>query len=761
MSCKIFRNYDNDTVERVEDPNGSASKLYKDALGLTKDSEEALNIWAFAYTPTFKESFGDWGTNEPSLQDVMRELNFSIKDEKLGLRETVDVHNMVFSTGLSVDSLYSTMKKAFFNSKGQFSIDQKKLTQSKLYTPEEVKNLMEYSSVRGEVLQTLNKMRNSLMEESTLFSEVGASEEIMESPIRITTGEINSLGKYNELPIQEVEKYLKNNIGNFINEEQFINRINSLDREDVREAVLSNPETMDYVRDLVKNTVTIPVFVSRDGILTQKMENDRAELLKNTLTVNVEKLEFTKSIDFLRSIPEESWYNEDSDSVNNILNIVEVEAAKVGLDLTGLRASHLNKSKEEVIGFLDLLDDFNIKTEEMSVEDSDISELARDINEYFEENPVPEFQSITAPEEFKGKNLIQINGNLNEASLYRSEGLVKSFGNIFQRVDVYNDYNSALEAVYEAIQDDTTILPKDAFKLFGLKNGYYNITEITNPENKSKVLASINSFITIEADSFVSEDIEEYDTYKEISLMKSLFNPIKIKETVNNDLLERSSNFVGDPNYLTSDFISDFYTRMLEEKVIKKSELWDTALKYFTVDNTGITIANTSPEILSAVNVVLQSEPILYSNLSQYALISKNENLGFLREFIKYEMFDEIENRRDVVVNHPETLSKVLKNYLKVSDDTLILNNSREEFIKTNEGIYELTDVDQDVSVYSKLEINTHPDYYLFNSSFPVNIEQVDTDSFRVNNDVIKPGYEILVSSKKLKDLEEESSCMV
>ena len=54
MSCKIIRN-DNGIVEKVLAPNGESSKLYQDAVTITKNKEEALKLWAVAYIPGFKK----------------------------------------------------------------------------------------------------------------------------------------------------------------------------------------------------------------------------------------------------------------------------------------------------------------------------------------------------------------------------------------------------------------------------------------------------------------------------------------------------------------------------------------------------------------------------------------------------------------------------------------------------------------------------------------------------------------------------------
>lgn len=755
MSCKIFRDFDTDEVVRVENPQGTESSLFREALGVMRNPEEALNTWAFAYTDSFKEQYGEWET-EPKLSEVLSRLNLNT-DEKLTLKNTLDVVKLMQSTGLDVNSLYSNLKKAFFNSKGQFVIDRNRLVNSQLYTSEEVNNLMDFPFYRGEVLNTIGRLRNSLSDEGTLFNDISA---IIDegNPLVISTGETNSVGKNEIIPIEEVETYLKTQIGSFSNEAEFQNAINSLPREDIREAILNNPEAIDYVRTLVENLKVLPEFIYKDGALLPKTVNDSFELIKNSLTIDDSKLDFTEALDFLRDTDNNDWYGADSEMVLGVLKEVENRAALHGLDLSGLSNKYNDYSKEEIIGFLDLVDDFYVKTENLEITEEDILELSNDINEFFDITPEPQVTTMQVNPLFKSKNLIRITDNVNEIDLYRVEGLINSFGDVYQRVQNINDYNSALELVYEQLMEDVTILPVEAFKDYGADGGYYNVDKITDPNFKANVLSSINNYITKKADSEVSSTEEDYDILREITLMKTLHNPIEIDQEVDYTVGERLLNFKGDYNYLTTDFISDFYKRVLEEKVVKNSELYNTALKYFTINSKGIDVTVTSPSILEQVKVLLQSEPILYENLLNYSLISKNSNLDFLRDLDSDTVVDSRQSRRDHVVNNPKSIGKFNKDFQRITELTVLGKNTTEEFIKLNDGIYELVSSQNGVSAYAKLSFVPNPDFYVFNTPDPI-VDMIDLSTF------IEPSPEVLktdthgISKKKLESLQEEKTC--
>ena len=60
MSCSIIRNKENNNIEEVLAPNGQPSVLFQSINEKIKDKEDALNRWLITYTPTFKNTFGDW-----------------------------------------------------------------------------------------------------------------------------------------------------------------------------------------------------------------------------------------------------------------------------------------------------------------------------------------------------------------------------------------------------------------------------------------------------------------------------------------------------------------------------------------------------------------------------------------------------------------------------------------------------------------------------------------------------------------------------
>lgn len=762
MTCKIFRNYDTELIERVESPNGGDSTLFKEALTTLKDEDEALNVWAYAYTDSFKKSFGNWEeypgnfslrNSEPKLGDVLKHLNTNTTTEKLGIGDVLELHKLSKEIGTSIADLYPTLKSVFINNKGQFSINRTKLINSGIYTESEIKNLLEYPSVRGEVLTTMNKLKNSLLEDSELFETIP---EESRAEFSILTGEVNVLGKEITLPESEVIDYLVRNLPPFTSDEQLGIDIENLNREDVRDALLSNPQAIPFVKAILENYQIVPVLSNQGGVYLPKVEGGTFETLRNTVTVLDSKIDITEVSDIMREIPEDSWYTEESELVVNALEEVENRAARHGLDLTGLRETFFSNSREEVLGILDIIDDFNTLTEVAEISEEDVREFSNDLDEYFGRIEVSEMKVIPTSSKTRGKEIYIIEGNTNETDIYRSEGFVKVKENLFQRVPNFNDFSTALESVYNLILQDVAILPKEVYK--DVTTGY-NVDVITNPENKARVMNSIKNYINLNPGLMSSEDMDDMDINREIVLMKTLYQIKPSPPIPPQNLSESKNSFSGDYLYLTTEFISDFNKKILEEKVIKKSEMYEKALKYFTINDKGIDLHIESEEI-EGIRLILQADPVLYDNIVNYSLISKNPSLQAFREVKVDQVLNSIEDRRDFSFNYPETVQKVQEKYDRVSDSTVVMQNEVREFIRLNDGVYELTDYVDGVSVYSKLIGEVDSNFVLFNSSTPI-IEDINLDEF-FNKTEEERGRDVSnVSKNRVRDKQDRETCTI
>ncbi len=158
-----------------------------------------------------------------------------------------------------------------------------------------------------------------------------------------------------------------------------------------------------------------------------------------------------------------------------------------------------------------------------------------------------------------------------------------------------------------------------------------------------------------------------------------------------------TKQFTGNYNYLTEDYVSDFYIEQLKEKQ-KNSAKYRNFYSNFEVNEKGINILNTDAISMQQIEIYADE------NLRQYSLISKQ--MPDLQ--VDTEMN---ESTRDLVVNNPQTLEDYKNDLFRIDENNLILKNNTEEFVKVNGEIYESVAKQGNLNHFVKLETPTS-DYY-------------------------------------------------
>jgi hypothetical protein len=737
--CKIFRDFDTDRVTRVLNNQGEESALYKAALAQTKDQEQALDIWSVTSLPRFEEYAKDLNLNgkEAKLSDVLKFINNLNTTETLSNQDLVELSNNLQTLNVeNGDNFLSLLQQTFYNATGLFEVNRQKLRNSGLYTEAEINNIMTFPSLRANIKEFINKIRNTLKGDNQLPNLFTDNTSYNDFVIQDSSTYVG-IGKFKNYLPEEVRDYLLKNIRSFTTDVEFKAKLQALDNIDIRDYVLDNSDVYNYVKDLVNNSKVVPVFTETDGMVVPKLDNDLVPAILNTIRIGEPKDIFTMSVDNVRVIPVDNWYQ--NEAVPTLLKDLELQAAINHIDLYGLAQSYTSKSREEILGILDVVDDFLYKAELAEISNTDIYDLGNDISEFFGQEVTQAEITIPISETDKGRNLSIIDTSLSEIDLYQSDGFIKFRDNLYQKATVYDSFNTMAEDTYNALLDDITILPDSVLESLQLKtNGNYNFAYLLNPANQTNILSKINELVAREMDSsFTINSNEEFDAAKQITLYKSLLKvpTIQVRKLDISDFMTRKAVVDIDNDtldYLTSDFISDFYAKYLQEKVLE-SPLFDAAYKYFEVTNRGIVFNNTNPLIKNQV-LTLMAEDEMFPVLQAYSAISKEDSLEFLMPEQIDETLIDIQDRRDFVVNHPEYVQKFVKPFTQVDPTTLVVKNSLDEFLKLNNGLYELTDFRNGVSIYSLLNNVADPNFYVFNSAKPVVNIDVNIETYESSN---------------------------
>lgn len=762
--CKIFRDFDTDRVTRVLNNQGEDSVLYKAALAQTKDQEQALDIWSVTSLPRFQEYAKDLNLNgkEPKLNDVLKFINNLNTTETLSNQDLVELSNNLQTINVeNGDNLLSLLQQTFYNAVGLFGVNRQKLRNSGIYTEAEINNIMTFPSLRANIKQFINKLRNTLKGNNQLTNLFTDNTSFNDFSIQDSSTYIG-IGKFRNYLPEEVRDYILKNIRNFTTDLDFKAKLQALDNIDIRDYILDNPDIYNYVKDMVSNSKVVPIFTEMDGMVVPKLNNDLVPAILNTVRVGEAKDTFTMSVDNLRVIPVDNWYQ--NEAVPTLLKDLELQAAVNHIDLYGLAQSYNSKSREEILGLLDVVDDFLYKAELDEISNTDIYDLGNDISEFFGQEATQAETTLPISETDKSRNLLLVDTTLPEIDLYQSEGLIKFRDNLYQRATVYDSFNRLAEDTYSSLLEDITILPDSTLESLGLKtNGNYNFAYLLNPDNQENILGKINELVAREMDSnFLINSNEDFDLGKQITLYKNLLKVpnSEIRKLDISDFMTRKAIVDIDNDtldYLTSDFISDFYAKYLQEKVLE-SPLFDAAYKYFEVNNRGISFNNTNPLIKNQVLTVM-AEDDLFPVLQAYSAISKEDSLSFLMPEQVDEALIDIQDRRDFVVNHPEYVQKFIKPFTQVDPTTVIVKNGLDEFIKLNNGLYELTDFRDGVSIYSLLNNVADPNYYVFNTAKPIVNTDVNVETYQASNTDINLTNKSKVSKSMTDKLLEKLVC--
>lgn len=210
---------------------------------------------------------------------------------------------------------------------------------------------------------------------------------------------------------------------------------------------------------------------------------------------------------------------------------------------------------------------------------------------------------------------------------------------------------------------------------------------------------------------------------------------INTENNTDNAIRSVQKQFTGNYNYLTEDYVSDFYIEQLKEKQ-KNSPKYRNFYSNFEVNEKGINLVNTDDITMQQIEIYADD------NLRQYSLLSK--------QMPNLKVDDINENQRDLIVNNPQTLEEYKKDLFRVNDNTIILKDNIETFVKVNGEIYENVETDNNLSVFAKIETPIS-DYYQYN------IKQPKTNIKLSDYNYLATQEELFTSPKKYLKQEEKN----
>ena len=154
-------------------------------------------------------------------------------------------------------------------------------------------------------------------------------------------------------------------------------------------------------------------------------------------------------------------------------------------------------------------------------------------------------------------------------------------------------------------------------------------------------------------------------------------------------------------NYLMDEFVADF-------AIEKLKNLNDEFLNQFKITESGIEMVSQDETSLVKVKAGISN----YPQLADYSLISKN--LPNLKEANPYQIQTK-ESKRVQAVNNKHNIPTPKTEVKIIDNDFVEAKNETADFIRIGEDIYE----QQEQGIYSKLQFEENPNYYVMKVEAP------------------------------------------
>lgn len=536
LLCQIIKNKKGE-VERIEAPNGQPSMLYNKALSVLGNEEQAMNVWAKAYTPGFFRYYGYWNNpnkleefntdmnGEPLFEDVIAYMEHdAFIVAGLSKPEVGIIRNTLLSSGLkSINDLYNKVISFFKN--GSIVINEENLRRSGMYTEEEMVRIMSDSSVRNKISGMIRRIASAIntyhdKEKFDYFFSANNDSSI----IIYKDGEYDDMGKSIAYNPAEIRQDIANAAAGITDRPAFDLAIRSLfSYPELVEKYDSDPEFADSLYNEFSSYTKVPVVsISENGLSpTSGTMNKLYRYYHPTSEDNV--IEIRKRINNALSL-----LMEDPTNAYQAIKDVERSVTWLGIDIIGLSDIYSEKYGDDIIQNIeDLLLDIDILASRSDL--SYFPSVSVSIDTIFGDSTasIP----MKLPSNI-GQDIVYLESSMPEVDLFNNYGLLKIGYNLYHKVgDVSEDslYDSLAKLAKVAPgRFNASMFPPKFFKDGKLNTDKINKTEEaelrdivrkyviskTDSSNPAKAVASRLAFghsLSVEDNVDIQR---EYDLYK-------------------------------------------------------------------------------------------------------------------------------------------------------------------------------------------------------------------------------------------------------
>lgn len=706
--------YNNDGSIEVFTPQGKPSSLYREAFNLLEDQEKAFEVASIVYSNTYKELHPD-KVGEPTLAEALATMNYiSSQELEISTEDLLDVSDIVFDSGIKSISELEAVLTSTFRPNGVTEIDEQRLRDSGLYTEVDIVDILNGNFD----LEKLNRTLDVISRLST--DEYTVPDFDMSSTYDVISFEKDGLGRRKKMSDTEIEEMIVDVTKDYTSREDFFNKFQELEIPSLVQDVLKNKALADKIYNRIDSLTPVEVIEIVNGDLVNKSVNSTISTINSTIIVGQDTTKFRTLVDTLLSVDVDILEASPEEFRDTLLK-AEKLAINFNLDIVGVS----NLSTIDALKLLEAAQDISLKANYNRLSPDSITEFAAVRDELLNNERGFETSLEVLDENYKGINVLKLYSELSNEKLFTEHGLIKIGDNLYHRVANNESIDSLYDLLYKRFLADSTIIP----------DGYVSTKDKFDPNNKTKILEGIKSYINTRKTGL---NIDSNPINERASVYQVLFNhkPLTPKTVDAHDIFSGAQTKA---DYLTGDFVADFYKLYLREKQAD-TKLYRDVLSNFIFNNKDITVKNVDNRFLNALNTLEYNFPA-YGEIRDYASLKKSDPIN---QIAKTEapvgIFPNVDQIN--IVNNPHQLPTYKGSVIKVNN--YVHTVSTDTFIKVNNDIYQRVGN----NVFAKLVTDKSNNYY----SIPVlnyTREQVQAieNAHNIPATNVKPSYEEFAKS--------------
>lgn len=654
------------TLNGVFAENGELSILYKDLETVTTSKKDAENLYALSETNSFKNNvYRPLQQTNPKEFDSNGEIKY-----KYVISYAKDLNTT--SEKLSTQEKIDTQELLLQNSNLKDSSDLLRELERAFYSEDGLFN----PTIKS---LTQNGLYSSY-EAQNIINDIDLQEKIKTSIERLGNSEVIEV-ELDNVKMQYADK--QNSLNSFgklkvknpyIEEQRVIQEYGGKENIDLDE--VENVKLQKHIQNKENRNELEEEFSEYKRLPYLKQEGeDLVQATTKTIYPNAIKLtEDTQLISDLQVLKETPTELLQTEEALNYVKKLERDLAKVGIDVVGL------SENSNYIEVTEPLQEFLLNPNQENT-----NSLEQALTEVMGVQKTPQEQVLRLDSE---QSLHYIETTLSEEEMFDKGYLKTGRKNIYQKIE---------------------------------KIPFVELQSILMEDMSQKEMLDL-----LETESRKLKTVNDNQKAQEIVAYKTVFNQplVEPQEKFNSrEIQERQQMFDGNEQYLKEDFVADFNATIIEEKR-KQSDDYVNFYSKFKITEKGIEFVSKDPLTISNLKTWLESGAMKNTkDIINYSLLSKN--IPSLSSEEVPTTFTNKETLRVIYSNNPQSLKITDKGYSTINEDFITMENATEPFIRTPEGIFELTRTKGSTNLYTRLPLNEDSNYY--------NLSEIDL----LNNDII------------------------